>query len=100
LASNSVESNSAVNGVFRIYPFNIYCKENFMAQPLRITTPFPSLDETARKAGVPPARAREIVDLAQKIAIGTGKAAGPILVRKASKKSRVKSVAKKSGRHS
>lgn len=34
---------------------------------VEITTPFPSIEEIAERAGVPPARTREIVDLAEGI---------------------------------
>jgi len=34
---------------------------------VEITTPFPSIEETAERAGVSPLRAREIVDLAEGI---------------------------------
>ena len=34
---------------------------------VEITTPFPSIEETAERAGVSPSRAREIVDLAEGI---------------------------------
>ncbi len=37
-----------------------------MSEAVRITTPVPSVEETARIAGVPLSRAKELVELARK----------------------------------
>jgi len=38
-----------------------------MREAIRITTPFPTTEEVARKMGVSPARTRELVDLVAQI---------------------------------
>lgn len=55
---------------------------------VEITTPFPSIEETAERAGVPPARAREIVDLAQGILHKARRAGQGAVRHRAAKKAR------------
>jgi len=56
---------------------------------VEITTPFPSIEETAERAGVSPSRAREIVDLAEGISGKVVRSGGRRVVgRGAAKKSR------------
>jgi hypothetical protein len=40
-----------------------------MRHPVEITTPIPSVEETARAVGVSPSRARELVQLAREIVL-------------------------------
>ena len=52
---------------------------------VEITTPFPSIEETAERAGVPPSRAREIVDLAEGIS-GKARSGRAVVKHRAAKK--------------
>ena len=66
-----------------------------MAQPLRITTPFPSFEETARRAGVPAPRAKQLLDMAEGIAMESRALRKAPLSKTANKKSSAKRVAGK-----
>jgi hypothetical protein len=55
---------------------------------VEITTPFPSIEETAERAGVSPKRAREIVDLAEGISGQVGARGQRAIGHRAAKKSR------------
>ena len=55
---------------------------------VEITTPFPSIEETAERAGVPAARARQIIDLARGISATAGGGAEGVAKRSGAKKGR------------
>ena len=59
-----------------------------MSLAAKITTPFPSVAEIAERAGVPPSRASEIVQLAEGISLRSSGALGrPAVRRKPAKQS-------------
>jgi hypothetical protein len=55
-----------------------------MNQPVRITTDFPSVEETARIVGVPLSRAKELVELASTSQLVFKRSAGRPATRKGS----------------
>jgi hypothetical protein len=55
---------------------------------VEITTPFPSIEETAERAGVPASRARQIIDLARGISGTTGRGVEGVVKRSSAKRGR------------
>lgn len=74
---------------------NRILKTSLMSQSLRITTPFPSVQETAQRAGVTPARARELLEVAQEIVGRESRVTGSPTGRKDFKGSPAKSIGRK-----
>jgi hypothetical protein len=59
-----------------------------MREAIRITTPFPTTEEVARKMGVSPARTRELVDMVAQITANR-RERGRAIARRGSKNGRV-----------
>ena len=66
-----------------------------MRQPFVITTPFPTVEEVARRSGVSPERTKELVEMAKRFMSGDIGSAQKQKWNKASKKSSVASVGRK-----